>query len=467
VLATGEPVLNAEIVVHGRRCEASFFGIRAGEDDPVAVGMAVTDIEGRRRAEDARERLQHATATLAATVTVTDVAEAAVAEARDTFDSDGAALMLRRGDWLQPVAIGGLTPEKHGRLAQVAVSARRPVAVAVRTGRPVYVRSPAEMAERFPQLSDVPALAALPLVTTGEPIGALLIDFTRPRALDAGERALLSALATQCAIALNRAQLFERERDISQTLQASLLPRELPRIPGLDLAAELQAGTQGLDVGGDFYDAFAIGPGAWGIAIGDVCGKGVDAAALTALARHTVRAAAMGGASPGEVLLALNRAVLSEGRLGQFLTGIYARLRARPDGAFAVTLACGGHPPPVVLRADGAAGPLECSGTLLGVLEDPHLEESEAILAPGDTLMLYTDGMTEAAAPERTMSAAEVADLLRAARASRARDTASDALAAVARMAGGALRDDVAVLVAQALSTEGRTAAGESSTRGQ
>ena len=126
----------------------------------------------------------------------------------------------------------------------------------------------------------------------------LLIDFKRPRALDAGERDLLEALATQCAIALARAQLYEREHDVAQTLQASLLPRErCPTIPGLDLAARAaRRARQGLDVGGDFYDAFAIAPGVWGIAIGDVCGKGVDAAALTALARHTVRAAAVEGA---------------------------------------------------------------------------------------------------------------------------------------------------------------------------
>ena len=294
----------------------------------------MSDVEARRRAEDARERLQHATATLAATVTVADVAETAVAETRATFDSDGAALLLVRGDWLELIAIDGLNAEKHGRLSQVPLTAQRPSAEAVRTGRPVHVQTPAEMAERFPELVDVPALVTFPLITAGEPLGVLLIDFKAPRSLDEGERALLEALATQCAIALARAQLYERERDVAQTLQASLLPRKVPEIPGLDLAAELVAGAQGLDVGGDFYDAFAIAPGEWGIAIGDVCGKGVDAAALTALARHTVRAAAVEGAAPSHVLRALNRAVLAEGRPGQFLTAIYARLRAHEAGGF-------------------------------------------------------------------------------------------------------------------------------------
>ena len=180
VLATGEPVLNVEVAVEGRRFEASYFPVRAGGDAPVAVGAAVSDVEARRRAEDARERLQHATATLAATVTVADVAETAVAETRATFDSDGAALLLVRGDWLELTAIDGLNAEKHGRLSQVPLTARRPSAEAARTGRPVHVQTPAQMAERFPELVDVPALVTFPLITAGEPLGVLLIDFKAP-----------------------------------------------------------------------------------------------------------------------------------------------------------------------------------------------------------------------------------------------------------------------------------------------
>ena len=154
----------------------------------------------------------------------------------------------------------------------------------------------------------------------------LSFGFTHALAFDEDERALLTALAAQTAIAIARAELYEREHTVSQTLQASLLPRALPSVPGLDLAGRLEAGAKGVEVGGDFYDAFALGEGAWGIAIGDVCGKGVDAAALTALARHTMRAAAHAHDSPAAVLEALNRAVLDESRAGQFLTAIFARL---------------------------------------------------------------------------------------------------------------------------------------------
>ena len=110
-------------------------------------------------------------------MTVADVAETAVAETRATFDSDGAALLLVRGDWLELTAIDGLNAEKHGRLSQVPLTARRPSAEAARTGRPVHVQTPAQLAERFPELVDVPALVTFPLITAGEPLGVLLIDF--------------------------------------------------------------------------------------------------------------------------------------------------------------------------------------------------------------------------------------------------------------------------------------------------
>jgi serine phosphatase RsbU (regulator of sigma subunit) len=326
----------------------------------------------------------------------------------------------------------------------------------------VYLESPEEIAARYPVLAGlVPALSALPLIASGGTVGVLLVDFSQPRVLERDERDLLEAIAGQTAVALERAQLYMREHAVAQTLQASLLPRALPRIPGLDVAAQLRAGATGIDVGGDFYDVFAIGDGAWGLAIGDVCGKGVDAAALTALARHTIRAAAAEGHSPAQVLRALNRAVLADARPAQFLTAIFARL----DGT-RLTLASGGHPPPVLLGADGAMKPLACRGTLLGVLEDPPVADTVVSLEGGDTLLLYTDGLTEAGAPERTLGTEDVAALLATARSQSAAETVERVLARALDMGVGFIRDDVAVLVAQP-STAGRSRAGESSTRGQ
>jgi serine phosphatase RsbU (regulator of sigma subunit) len=430
-------------------------------------------VTARRAAEAARERLQGATAALAAAVSVEEVAHAAVDEAGRALEPARASLTLLDGPVLRNADARGLGPDELARWRTIPLSARLPSAECARTGEALFAHDAAEVGERWPELagSDHRAYAALPLLASGRVIGVLALSFTRPMAFAEQERALLEALAAQCAVALNRAQLYEREHSVSRTLQASLLPRALPAIPGLDLAARLESGAPGLEVGGDFYDAFAISDGVWGLAIGDVCGKGVDAAALTALARHTMRAAARTAGSPAAVLAALNRALLVESRPGQFITAIFARLTARPSGGFELGLANGGHPPPVVLDSELAARPLACTGTLLGVVEDPELSDCAVELAAGDTLLLYTDGLTEAAAPARTLTTDDVAELLARVRGDTAHQTAEACLRLALYSGGAVARDDVAVLVAQVpppvRSTAGRTAGRESSTRGQ
>ena len=197
------------------------------------------------------------------------------------------------------------------------------------------------------------AYAALPLVAYGRTLGVLSLGFARPIDFDADERGLLTALAAQTRDRDRpRAALRARAHGLADAAGLAAAARAAGD-PGARLRGRLEAGAKGVEVGGDFYDAFAIGDDAWGVAIGDVCGKGVDAAALTALARHTVRAAAHAHESPAAVLEALNRAVLDESRPGQFLTAIFARLTPRPGGGFRLRAACGGHPPPVVVDAAG------------------------------------------------------------------------------------------------------------------
>jgi PAS domain S-box-containing protein len=454
VLRSGEPVLDREISIDGRTFLASYFPVRDGGDDFLAVGAAVVDVTERMRAEAARERLQAATASLAAAVNVGDAARATVIEAGHALPTTSATLFLIDHGALILVEERGLPLETRAEWSALSRRAPVPAAECIRVGHALYVSDEAELMRRWPILEGLKrtdgsrSFAALPLIVSGRPLGSLALSFSRTLAFDAGERDLLEALATQCAVALARAQLYEREHAVAQTLQASLLPRALPDIPGLDLAARLRGGTPGLEVGGDFYDAFAL-PGGWGVAIGDVCGKGVDAAALTALARHTMRAAAQEGHAPGAVLRALNRAVLAETRPSEFLTASFARVAGRDGGGFNLAVACGGHPPPVLLDRTGAAKALECRGTLLGVVDDPEVNDVGTGLDPGDIFLLYTDGLTEAGAPQRTMTTADLAELLAEARAQTAAETAERCLARAVEMAGGELRDDVAVVVGQ------------------
>jgi sigma-B regulation protein RsbU (phosphoserine phosphatase) len=180
---------------------------------------------------------------------------------------------------------------------------------------------------------------------------------------------------------------------VAQTLQSSLLPADIPEIPGVELAARYRpAGGREL-VGGDFYDVFEAGEGTWGVALGDVCGKGPEAAALTGLVRHTIRTAAVGGRKPSSVLTLVNRQIIRN-KVDRFCTATLGRIR-RTDGSFSVDLSCGGHPPPLIYRPGRRVEAADCLGTLLGVFSEPALVDIPVELGPGDAIVFYTDGVTE------------------------------------------------------------------------
>ncbi|MEV6175831.1 SpoIIE family protein phosphatase [Streptomyces sp. NPDC052015] len=191
----------------------------------------------------------------------------------------------------------------------------------------------------------------------------------------------------------------ERLRQLATTLQATLLPPTLASVPGLDVAAHYHIASID-EVGGDFYDLFPLAAGTWGLFLGDVCGKGAEAAAVTSLARYTLRAAAVYDPAPAAVLKNLNTVLEHEynGADPRFCTVIFGLLT--PDGGrggFRITLASGGHPPALLLRADGTADYLPTpGGQLIGVLPDAHIATTTFRLDPGDTLLLHTDGLTEA-----------------------------------------------------------------------
>ena len=202
---------------------------------------------------------------------------------------------------------------------------------------------------------------------------------------------------------LRARQEADRERErfqrLAATLQSTLLPPALLPVPGLDVAAHYHIASTD-EVGGDFYDLFPLGSGTWGIFLGDVCGKGAPAAALTSLARYTLRAAAVYESEPAQVLTNLNTVLNHEyqGTDPRFCTVIFGLLTpdSEADG-FMLTLAGGGHPPAALLRADGGAEYLNTpGGQLIGALAHPHVATTTVRLAPGDTLLLYTDGLTEA-----------------------------------------------------------------------
>jgi serine phosphatase RsbU (regulator of sigma subunit) len=243
---------------------------------------------------------------------------------------------------------------------------------------------------------------------------------------------------------------LREEHRIAEQLGVSLLPDRLPDVPGAEIASGFHPASDTHGIGGDFYDVFRVGkPHCWMVVVGDVCGKGAEAASLTALARYTLRAAAIQeGAEPAILLEQLNEALCFQRGDDRFVTAVCAFVDTDDDGPLRVTVSVAGHPPPLILRADGAIERLTTSGALLGVWDDPGLSETSAELGRGDRLVLYTDGVLEAHAPDGPFEEGFERALAELPAQSSAETIGS--LHTVLDLGGdGAARDDIAVLVVQ------------------
>lgn len=335
-----------------------------------------------------------------------------------------------------------------------------PCLQAYRTGEHVAIRDLAKD-KSFARFSPAAAEAGLgavysfPLRLDDRQLGALELYAKEP--LDLSDADLVGAqiLADVTAAYLFNARAREAARDLvrtsaelAATLQESLLPPHLPDVPGLEVAVRFLPGRGGTRVGGDFYDILALPGKRWGILIGDVVGHGARAATLAALARYTVRTLAILQASPRRVLAGLNDTVLARDEPEQFLSAVYLTTRRTGHGVH-VRLARGGHPAPLVRRVDGTIEVLEPPGGLLGCVPDAGIGDSRLILATGDVLLLYTDGVTEA-----RHSGDEFTDApLRALMAELAPDVQAivdGTIDAVLAHCGGDLADDAAVLAIRA-----------------
>jgi serine phosphatase RsbU (regulator of sigma subunit) len=274
----------------------------------------------------------------------------------------------------------------------------------VATGRPILLRKVNEAMlreasrdeEHLRMLKELGLRSAVvtPLIGRGRPMGTLtLATADSGRRLGQADLDFAVELARTTALSIENASLHQERSIVARTLQSSLLPGEIPEIPGLEVAVRYRpAGGREL-VGGDFYDVFETGEGTWGVALGDVCGKGPEAAALTGLVRHTIRTAAVGGRRPSSVLEQVNRQIIRN-KVDRFCTATLGRIR-RSNGSVNVDISCGGHPPPLVYRPGRTVEAAECLGTLLGVFPEPSLIEVPVELGPGDAIVFYTDGLTE------------------------------------------------------------------------
>jgi integral membrane sensor domain MASE1 len=250
------------------------------------------------------------------------------------------------------------------------------------------------------------------------------------------------------AVTSERRRAEDRARAVAATLQESLLPARLPDIAALDRAAYFRPAGPDQPVGGDFYDLFETGEGRWGLVLGDVAGKGARAASLTALARWTVRAAAVHEGVPSRILASLSDAVRRQHDSSALCTAVYARLDLDGDSV-AVTVSAGGHPLPLVLRADGTVEELGHPGTILGAYADPALEDERTVLRTGDAVLFYTDGLTDAYAPDHPVPVAALAAVLRSSAGCRPEEIIEAIRHTLLRNEDRQPRDDIAIVVLQ------------------
>jgi PAS domain S-box-containing protein len=425
----------------------------------------IEDITDIKRAEQGHRFLSTASQELARSLDYHDTLRA-VARLAVPEIADWCAVDVLVGDELERVAVEHVDPDRVALAREV--QERYPADPTADTGVwGVLRRGLAELYREIPDdlltqtardeehlelIRKVGLRSAMlaPMTLRDEVLGVIsFVSAESGRRFDEHDLALAEDLALRAAAAVENARLFQTASTIAHTLQTSLLPPVLPELPGMELAAAYRPAGKGFEVGGDFYDVFGTADDQWYLVIGDVCGKGAEAAAITALARYTIRAAAVRSRSPAAILRWLSDAMIQQsGGRGRFCTIACAHLDLGRSPA-RVTVACGGHPLPVLVRADRSSEEVGQPGTLLGLVPQPELQDRSAELHAGDTLVLYTDGLTEARAPRRVWSPDELAEAARAAAGGPASATVDGLLGATI----GSLpvvRDDVAVLALRA-----------------
>ncbi|MCX4587241.1 SpoIIE family protein phosphatase [Streptomyces sp. NBC_01481] len=282
------------------------------------------------------------------------------------------------------------------RFDGVALDARLPGVETLTTGRPIFFESMEHLAEAYPGIpldANVGARAFLPLIASGRPVGSCILGFDRPRGFSPEERTVLTALAGLIAQALQRAQRYDTEAALARGLQDALLPHRLPVLDQVDTVGRYLPGTQGMEVGGDWYDVVETDRGL-ALVIGDVQGHGVSAAATMGQLRSAVRAFALSGHDPEEVMTGTNR-LLIDLDPGQFASCCYVVLDPATGSVQAVRA---GHPQPLLRHSNGRTEVLDLAGgVVLGIDVEASYPVTELRLGPGDVLALYTDGLVEQA----------------------------------------------------------------------
>ncbi|MFI1279776.1 SpoIIE family protein phosphatase [Streptomyces sp. NPDC020858] len=332
------------------------------------------------------------------------------------------------------------------RFDGVALDVRLPGVETLTTGRPLFFESMEHLAAAYPGIpldADVGARAFLPLIASGRPVGSCILGFDSPRGFSPEERTVLTALAGLIAQALARARRYDSEAALARGLQSALLPHRLPVVENVDTVGRYLPGTLGMDVGGDWYDVIETGRGLLALVIGDVQGHGVAAAATMGQLRSAVRAFALSGSTPEQVMRGTNQ-LLIDLDPGQFASCCYVLLDPASGSVRAVRA---GHPQPLLRHPDGRTEVLDLAGgVVLGIDPDASYPVTQLRLETGSVLALYTDGLVEMPGMDIDVGVEQLRTALAAARPSPLTETAdrliSEAVSSIDRP------DDIALLLA-------------------
>ncbi|MFJ4962734.1 Phosphoserine phosphatase RsbU [Streptomyces sp. ADI96-02] len=412
------------------------------------TGILERGREARRRADDAL--LAEASLQMDSSL---DVEETLLRVARIAVPAvaDGCLVHLLRADGPECVAATHVAVQQQRALEEAGRS--DPWLAALLAGRgegaeaDALILSGAELDDSpFAAPGRHPVVTVNTLRARGRVVGSITFVYQRPE-VRLPDSAFLSSLANRAALAIDNALLYELRRNAVLSLQEHLLPSQLPVSEQWDMSASYEVGDPMLDVGGDFYDAVPQPDGSIALLIGDVCGRGAEAAALTGLARHTLRTLLEQGTDAGTALSRLNRALRQE-KASRFLTAVVTTLTPQPDGTVLARTCSAGHPPPLVLRRDGRVSSITSGGLLLGVLDEVAYAVQEDRLGAGDTLVLFTDGLTESREEGGTFFESVLPDRLAALHGADAAVIA-DGLAHQAKEFRASGQDDIALLVAR------------------
>jgi GAF domain-containing protein len=358
-------------------------------------------------------QLVHLAAALTETVTVRDLVALIAHQILPAFGAQGLVLSSAEAGRLKITGSHGYPRDVVERLDALALDTDlTPAGQVVASGTPAFFSHPAEMTANYPRaprISGKQAWAFLPLIISGRPVGCCILSYDDPHTFTADERAVLTSLSGLIAQALDRARLYDAKHRLVGELQRALLPRALPRLPGLDVAARSMPAGHGVEVGGDFFDVLRLDDTTAAAVIGDVEGHSVAAAALMGQVRIAVHAHATAGAAPDEVLARTNR-LLADLDSELLVSCLYAQLDlARHE----VSFASAGHVPPLLRHTGRPGGVLEVEpGPLLGIGPDTRYPVTTAPLLPGTVLALYTDGLVEVPGTDATRTTADLAGCL-------------------------------------------------------